>query len=77
MNTRDIFDRKVYADLRDMKKIYILELIEYGKHAHYYLILEELKDRKNSAAIWSENAIYHQSHKTMSFAPIQWITLGI
>lgn len=77
LNTRDIFDRKVHADLRGMKKIYILELIEYGKHAHYYLILEELKDRKNSAAIWSENAIYHQSHKTMSFAPIQWITLGL
>lgn len=28
------------------EKIYILESTEYGKHAHYYLILEELKDRK-------------------------------
>ena len=74
---RYIFDRKVHADFRGMKKIYILELIDYGKHAHYYLILEELKDRKNSAAIWLENAIYHQSCKTVSFAPIQWITLGI
>lgn len=74
---RYIFDRKVHADFRGMKKIYILALIDYGKHAPYYLILEELKDRKNSAAIWLENAIYHQSRKTVSFAPIQWITLGI
>ena len=77
LNTRYIFERNARADFRSMKKIYILESIEYGKHAHYYLILEELKDRKNSAAIWLENAIYHQSHEALSCAPIQWTTLGI
>ena len=44
-------DSKVHPDLRNKKNIYILEMIGYGKHIHYYLILEYLNNRKNSVAV--------------------------